>query len=908
MTHQSWKRIGFLLLGLFLPAMLFLSSSAWACSCMNPGTPAESLERSDAVFIGEVVLEKPVMNKEQAKRKKQGRQVYIRTYEYRLKVEKSWKGVQEKTVTFVTGTAGTACEFGRLKVGQRFLFYAYFDKRKYFFPVPVLSTSSCTRSRSADDAGVEVLFLDAAAQNKDPSPIYRKIPTILKSHKNPLHRAAAARYLKYDTPSPFPEGTVDALLAGLKDRDPMVRKTVAGVITDQNFKRHRKVWRDALNKAYEVENKRLEKNPKSMSIREAFRSIAGALVVYGDREAHLKMIPYFIRDLNDEKSSTHLNSITKLLVIGPEARSAIPAIKPMMNHEDSFIRRRTVEALSAIQPQVSMKEIIKGLDDDDCEVLSEAVKALDEIESPKAKQLLKVKGIPRLIEKKNSTVCMFSRYVLGNLGVPLTPFVPQMIEVLNAPTNTTRNSIRRVMHEDLIEILGKIGPKAHQAIPVLERALKDRNEEIRKAAQTALDSIKAFDRQGSKTTLGELGKQLTGPVTPEWYRIVRQIRKLDNPKTWEILNRKVVPRLIRKWDKGKLKDQEARSLVKALQELSPQAKDVFPVFLEALKHSDAMTRFNAIMGLKKLGESGKPAVPQLVKLLKGSSQTKELRDWVSHTLIVTLKEMGTQQAEAAIRDYASKKVPKLLQVLTGDDVIRKNWISEYLEPLVPYSKDLLSRLMVLFETTEDFVMKKEIMRIVKRLGVHAKSATPTILSVLNNQGMQDERLWRQVNQLVRDMEILGPDHPDVSLKRFALLKILKQPELITRMQAIEALLAIGTPEAKKVAEQYRRRVFPHLKQVVTSQYKDAREQGVVFIVYLSQESKTAVDLLSSVLKDDYGAIRRKAVLGLKALGPHAAPAVPDLSGLWDDEYSMVRSLIPSTLKVIGTPEALQALQ
>jgi HEAT repeat protein len=872
---------------------------------MNPGTPADALGRGDAVFLGEVISEIPLLNEDQKKRKEQGRPVYIRNYKYLLKVEKAWKGVEGKTVTLISETKRVECGFGRLKVGQRFLFYAYKSSRKKNSPKPVLGTSNCTRSRSADSAVIEVLFLDAAVQNVDPATIFRQLPTVLKSHANPLYRVAAARYLRYDIPSPFPEGTVKALLAGLNDRDPRVRETVAEVIRGQDFGKHQKIWSSALNQAYGAEKKRLEQNPESLPISRALRSIAGALVVYGDREAHLKLIPYFIEDLKNEKSSTHYVSMARLMVIGSEARSAVPVLKLMLNHKDRSIRQRAMEALRAIQPQGSLYEITKGLDDDNCEVVTEAVKALDEIESPKAKKILTEKGIPRLIEKKDAPICMFSRYVLGELGVPLASHVPQMITVLNPPMNKNRNSIARVMQEDIIEILSNIGPKAHRAVPILERALNDPDENIRRATQSALDSIQAYDFYRSKPALTELEKRLESSETFQWYRTVYRIRNFQNSRALKILNNKVVPRLIRKWQKGNLTDHESLSLIECLEELSPEVGGIYPIFMEALMHPDERVRLHALTGLRKLGKAGKPAVPQLIKLL---NESKGPDDWISHNIVLTLEALDTPQGKEAISEYASKNAPKLLEILTGDDAISRRYVSGYLVPLVPYSENLFSHLTALLQTTDDFVMRQEILKVMEKLGVQAQSAVPVIMTILNNQGLDDEVLWRRVEKLIREMKALGPDHPDVSSKRFALLKILKSPQLITRMHGMEALLSIGTSEAMDVAEQYRRRVLPYLKQMVASPYRKSREQGVVFTVHLSRDSKAAVSILASALKDNYGKVRWKAAQGLKDLGSLAALAVPVLATLWDDEYHLVRSLIPSVLKVIGTPEALQVLQ
>jgi hypothetical protein len=357
MTHRSWKQVGLFLLGLFLPSLLFFSSSAWACSCAGKVSPAEALERSDAVFMGEIVAIKPSLE-EEARNEKEGKFIFVTDYEYQVKVEKAWKGVWGDTVSIEIGVQGTACGLGRLNVGQRILFYAYGSSTKYFFLRTPFHTDSCTRTRPADYAVVEGLFLDAAVQKVDPAPIYRQLPTILKSHGNPLYRAAAARYLARDTPSPLPEDTGEALLAGLKDSNPIVRRTVAKVITypkryqpfwNGPLKKYRHIWAGPLNEAFKKEEKLVKKNGDSKIFTVVLRSIANALVAHGDGDALIQTIPYFIMDLKSEQYSVLSNSIGRLWDIGPDAQVAVPALKQMLEHEDEYIRKGAKGALKAIQ-------------------------------------------------------------------------------------------------------------------------------------------------------------------------------------------------------------------------------------------------------------------------------------------------------------------------------------------------------------------------------------------------------------------------------------------------------------------------------------------------------------------------------------------------------------------------------
>ena len=75
-----------------------------------------------------------------------------------------------------------------------------------------------------------------------------------------------------------------------------------------------------------------------------------------------------------------------------------------------------------------------------------------------------------------------STYALSEIGPAA---VPVLIAALNEPGHiySGRSSIASA--------LGDIGPAAKEAVPVLTKALKDEDGQVRYAAQEALDKIKA---------------------------------------------------------------------------------------------------------------------------------------------------------------------------------------------------------------------------------------------------------------------------------------------------------------------------------------------------------------------------------------------------------------------------------
>lgn len=97
-----------------------------ACKCRQPPPPKESLEQSDAVFLGKVTDIAEAEN----------------GIVVTLEVAMTWKGVEEPTVAVSTASHSAACGFGFEK-GKEYVVYAHKSEDK-------LSTNICTRTRAFD--------------------------------------------------------------------------------------------------------------------------------------------------------------------------------------------------------------------------------------------------------------------------------------------------------------------------------------------------------------------------------------------------------------------------------------------------------------------------------------------------------------------------------------------------------------------------------------------------------------------------------------------------------------------------------------------------------------------------------------------------------------------------------------
>jgi hypothetical protein len=116
-----------------LGLVALLPDCASACSCVPPPPPERELDRSSAVFSGEVIdIEK-------------GPQVSNVTF----RVFKVWKGPERETLEVSTAREGSSCDY-RFSEGREYLVYA--DGKK-------MEVGSCGRTTPLSEASADLEVL-----------------------------------------------------------------------------------------------------------------------------------------------------------------------------------------------------------------------------------------------------------------------------------------------------------------------------------------------------------------------------------------------------------------------------------------------------------------------------------------------------------------------------------------------------------------------------------------------------------------------------------------------------------------------------------------------------------------------------------------------------------------------------
>ncbi|WP_342542674.1 hypothetical protein MHH33_00870 [Paenisporosarcina sp. FSL H8-0542] len=133
-------------------SLSIVPTTSYACSCAQPPSVEDELERSQAVFSGKVLEVKVQKNFKGYVKKR-----------VLIEVAETWKGVSESQVIITTGSGGGDCGY-EFQVGQEYLVYAtestmYGDKAE-------LVTVICDRTTELSAAQEDLTVL---GEGKEPT-------------------------------------------------------------------------------------------------------------------------------------------------------------------------------------------------------------------------------------------------------------------------------------------------------------------------------------------------------------------------------------------------------------------------------------------------------------------------------------------------------------------------------------------------------------------------------------------------------------------------------------------------------------------------------------------------------------------------------------------------------------------
>ncbi|WP_422658381.1 hypothetical protein ACK8P5_22165 [Paenibacillus sp. EC2-1] len=131
---------------LFVSAYVIKPSEALACSCAEPPSVEENLQRKTAVFTGKVI------RIEQPKPEEDGSISSAVPVKITLEVAKVWKGELGKETDVYTAKDGASCGYGDFALDQEFIVFAYGKPDR-------LETGVCEGNKPVSKAEKEITAL-----------------------------------------------------------------------------------------------------------------------------------------------------------------------------------------------------------------------------------------------------------------------------------------------------------------------------------------------------------------------------------------------------------------------------------------------------------------------------------------------------------------------------------------------------------------------------------------------------------------------------------------------------------------------------------------------------------------------------------------------------------------------------
>jgi HEAT repeat protein len=567
-------------------------------------------------------------------------------------------------------------------------------------------------------------------------------------------------------------------------------------------------------------------------------------------------VPALIEALKNGKDEVRWYAALALARIGPEARSAVPALIEALKDKEKEVRIYAAQALRTIADPAS-KAALNAAFMRETDFRARRDMAFDLLlVDPDHRQALAL--LLDHLKHKDAGVREFAISLLGVVGAKAREAVPLLNEILKKEMDPSKRL-------DVVRTLVRIDSGQPDALSLLLASLKDKNVNLRRIGENALYRLGPQDRGAipiltealNKETDAGIRRMLAGmlwrihPGQPEAQVVL--LKALNDEEfnvqsyaRWALgesnpelkTSVPVLTEILKKETDVKVR----RSLAKLLVGFEPGHREAVAVLLDALKDKDKIVRYVAAWAL--VGSATQDAVPALIDALKD----KDLN--VSR---------GAAEALARIAPKNKAALAALQKELHHPDPFINRFALEAVVGLGVRNTTLVPGLVESFShyTGKERLDREKRNWTVKTFREIGPEGLPALLTLLK-EGQFPERVRRaQVLEFLGRVDDEGKSVP-------VLLDILKDPKGGDKYAVAWALAWIG-PAARDA-----------VPVLLENMKKGFGEQDLMALGEIGPVSKEVVPALIEIVKGKNFISQRAAIAALGSIGPEAKAAAPVL--------------------------------
>ncbi len=389
---------------------------------------------------------------------------------------------------------------------------------------------------------------------------------LLKDESVAVRIKAAEAIWRIDPVNPGP--LLDVLVAAYDHKEDIVRAAVLGVIAEIGEK---------AKPALPVVKKGL--TDKAFGVRLQAVVTAGAM-----GPAAKGIVPELLDIMRDDDTGLLEAQATIVLKnIGP---GAVPGLRKALADKSAKVRRGSAFALGLLGPKAyeAVGDLVKALSDDEPLVRAMAADAIGKIgvdEGPSNAELLKA------LKDKEAVVRISAAQAILRLHDDDNALEVLATAVVKSPDAATRESAAAA--------LGSLAQRAKTAVPQLNTALADKDDNVRLEAVVALGKI--GPAAGNADQIQPLLTDKSFIIRLQAVKAIWKIEKKAPPKALKVLEQGL--------------DLEAsRDLIQVLRilgDIGAPAKKLAPAVQPLLEHTDKEVRAAATEALAKMEKAAKGA-------------------------------------------------------------------------------------------------------------------------------------------------------------------------------------------------------------------------------------------------------------------------------------------------------------